>query len=175
MGANDDYTNKQQHELVFEDDRIYKHQVCRINYTTYDMRRSQDCINVRTHPDVMVLSPHNDKHPYQYARALSIYHGYVYHPSLGEESTAVDFVFVRWYERDSTYPAGWVHRHLHRLAFVPESEGCFGFLDPREIIRAVHLIPAFSAGRTRDYLAASPIARPSSDEDEDWTYFYVNW
>jgi hypothetical protein len=48
----------------------------------------------------------------------------------------------------------------------------FGFLDPNLVVRGVHLIPAFYHGRTEEYLAPS-IARPLSDEDTDWVYFYI--
>src|SRR4051794_2377362 len=60
--------------------RIYRHKVLRVNYTTYDMRRAQDSINPRTHPDILLLS-HDDldqeeeeRHPYWYARVIGIFH-----------------------------------------------------------------------------------------------------
>lgn len=60
--------------------RLFRHLRLGINYTTYDMRRSYDSLNPTTHPDVMVLSTHQqdiaDAHPYRYARILGIYHAY---------------------------------------------------------------------------------------------------
>lgn len=55
-------------------------------------------------------------------------------------------------------------------------DGAFGFLDPSDIIRGVHLIPAFAHGTSSCYLGPS-IAREFSDEelgDMDWNFFYVN-
>jgi len=59
--------------VTFLNNRIYSHKVLRVNYTTYDMRREQDSLNPRTHPDIMVLSQepkmHEDgtpEHPYWY-------------------------------------------------------------------------------------------------------------
>ena len=37
-------------------DRIYRHKVLRVNYTTYNVHRDQDSLNPRTHGDIMVLS-----------------------------------------------------------------------------------------------------------------------
>ncbi|EJF55943.1 hypothetical protein DICSQDRAFT_72416 [Dichomitus squalens LYAD-421 SS1] len=47
--------------IHFMADRIYHHWRVRINYTTYDMQRSQDVINSCSHPDIMVLH-HDDEH-----------------------------------------------------------------------------------------------------------------
>ncbi|TFY50777.1 hypothetical protein EVJ58_g10894, partial [Rhodofomes roseus] len=38
--------------LAIAKDRMYLHKVLRVNYTTYDMRRGQDSINPRTHPNI---------------------------------------------------------------------------------------------------------------------------
>ena len=142
------------------------------------MRRAQDSINPRTHPDIMVLS-HDDSegqeepHPYWYARIIGIYHADVrYKNRFGR----MDFLWVRWLGRDLSYKAGWKARRLPRVGFVPDDtpdSGAFGFLDPAVVIHAVHLIPAFSEGKTAELLKPS-IARRESDNDEDWQYFYVN-
>ena len=50
----------------------------------------------------------------------------------------------------------------------------FGFLDPKEVIRGVHLIPTFHHGRTTTLLPPSITARVPSEKDEDWYYYYVN-
>ena len=49
----------------------------------------------------------------------------------------------------------------------------FGFLDPQHVIRGVHLIPAFSYGRTGDLLQQNSIARSTSEQGEDWKFYYV--
>jgi hypothetical protein len=183
-GIDGDFTYSQRNELVIDDDgRMYQHKVLRINFTTYDMRRSQDRVNYKSQPDVMVLSSEGDEHPFTYARVIGIYHANVRHPILGQHSTRMDFLHVRWFQVDASYKAGWLHRRLHRVAFIPEDDSAFGFLDPREVIRAVHLIPAFSGGSTDEYMPPSAIARVTKSwsggyklaKDDDWSYFYVNW
>ena len=70
---------------------------------------------------------------------------------------------------------GWNAKHLHRIGFVDGADkAAFGFLDPKEVIRGIHLVPAFHYGWTRDLLPPSCIARPGRDNDEDWQFFYVN-
>ncbi|KAF7293674.1 hypothetical protein MIND_01147400 [Mycena indigotica] len=54
-----------------------------------------------------------------------------------------------------------------------QSEIAFGFLDPQVVVRGCHLIPAFSHGRTTEYLPKS-IARPEAASDQDWRFYYVN-
>lgn len=83
------------------------------------------------------------------------------------------FLWVRWFGRDLTYRAGWAARRLHHVGFVdgldPEA---FGFLDPSEVIRGVHMIPGFAHGHTWGSLGPS-IARKVPENDRDWTFYYV--
>ena len=160
---------------------MYRHRVVRVNYTTYDNRREQDTINSRTRPDIMVLSSEDgeDGHPYWYARVLDIFHARVLHTgkdSKSSESHRMEFIFVRWFGRDTSRPGGWAAHRLHRIGFIAndaESNG-FGFVNPAHILRAVHLIPAFAHLETTDLLEPSKVARPWSDDDDDWRYYYVN-
>jgi hypothetical protein len=81
------------------------------------MRRAQDSVHpsVTGHGDVMVLSPENeddniDPHPYWYARVLGIYHANVRHTgptSKSREPKKMEFLFVRWFGRDSDPKPGW--------------------------------------------------------------------
>ena len=161
--------------------RIYAHKVLRINFTTYDMRRCQDSINPRNHPDIMLHAPTNDpsNHPYWYARVIGVFHALVSrrsHLGIGPPTPPrnVEFVWVRWFTLDTTAPGGFETRRLHRIKFIShEDENLFGFIDPNDIIRAVHLIGAFAFGRTKELLPRS-IARQKSEKDEDWKYYYVN-
>ena len=165
---------------------IYRHKVLRINYTTYDLRRAQDSLNPRIpgHGDVMVLSPENedenmDPHPYWYARILGIYHANVRY--IGKTSTVshdpqrMEFLFVRWFGCELTPKPGWKAKRLTSLGFVPgNDEGAFGFIDPAQVIRSVHLIPAFAWGHTDEYLSGqSVIARGVDKPDDDWQFYYV--
>ncbi|KAG6905246.1 hypothetical protein DXG01_003988 [Tephrocybe rancida] len=57
------------HYVHLKHDRLYKHNIMRVNYTTYDIRRGEDIIHVNTsHCNVMVLNPFfnkdNGQHPF---------------------------------------------------------------------------------------------------------------
>ncbi|KAG0691971.1 hypothetical protein DFH29DRAFT_818501 [Suillus ampliporus] len=130
----------------------------------------------------MVLSHEDDEansHPYWYARIIGAFHALVYYcDPAGNPSSydpvQVDFAWVRWFGRDLSHHSGWKAKRLHRLGFIPsEDPGAFVFIDPKNIIRGIHLIPAFAFGHTSEYLSPSIIRHPS-DNDEDWTYFYLN-
>lgn len=177
------FTTSERSTIIIENDLIYRHKILRINYTTYDLRRAQDSLNPRIpgHADVMVLSPENedeneDPHPYWYARILGIYHTNIRH--IGSSSTSpepqkINFLFVRWFGRDPDPKPGWKANRLIRLGFVPGNDGsAFGFLDPSQVIRPVHLIPAFKWGCVTKYLPHSPIARVIKDPDSDWQLYY---
>jgi hypothetical protein len=164
--------------LKLVNDRIYRHKVLRINYTTYNVRRSQDSLNPRTHGDIMVLSQDDsDSHPYWYARIVGIFHAMVVKTgpkSKSREPKKMEFLFVRWFGLDDEEIGGWKAKNLHQIGFVKDdSDAAFGFVDPADVVRAVHLIPRFAQGRTKDMLGPS-IARSLLDKDEDWVRYYVN-
>jgi hypothetical protein len=73
------------------------------------------------------------------------------------------------------HPGGWRFKRPHRLGFLDASEpdrGAFGFLDPAEVIRTVHLSPAFHDGCTSRLLVPS-VARLFDGEDhKDYAYYY---
>ncbi|THU99539.1 hypothetical protein K435DRAFT_794881 [Dendrothele bispora CBS 962.96] len=115
-GKTENITIEERDLIRLKHDRIYSHKVLRINYTTYDMRRSQDCINPRTHADVMVHSSDPEFH----------------------------------------------------------IECAFGFIDPNDVVRAVHLIPAFHFGKTKSFMGPSNLGRRQSDNHEDWAKYYVS-
>lgn len=158
--------------------KIYKHKNFRINYTTYDLRRSQDCVNPRSEaPDIMVLAHEDSDHPYWYARVLGVFHANICHSGLRSRDPSpqhIEFLFIRWFGRDLTTRTGWNAHRLPRIGFIDADEpGAFAFLDPRHVVRAIHTIPAFAHGRTDEYLRPS-IARHPRECDEDWVYYYVN-
>jgi len=182
-----DFTPVDRRAVLITNNTIYRHKVLRINYTTYDLRRAQDSINPRIpgHGDIMVLSPENedeneDPHPYWYARILGIYHVNVRYigtnSTVSREPQRMEFLFVRWFGRDLTPRPGWKAKRLIRLGFVPgNDEGAFGFIDLAQVIRSVHLIPAFAWGHTNKYLSGqqSVIARGVNEPDDDWQLYYV--
>lgn len=147
------------------------HRTLRVNYTTYDVRRAQDSLNPRTHADVMVLSQEDqddsDGHPYWYARLLGIFHVDVQHVgahSADSTTQRMEFAWVRWLGADPGHKDGWEAKRLRRIGFVPGEDG-FGFIDPLDIIRAVHLIPAFAHGRTTKLLPPSAVRQHAFIKD----------
>ncbi|KAI0647705.1 hypothetical protein C8Q79DRAFT_999321 [Trametes meyenii] len=149
--------------LVIEHERIYSHQLLRINYTTYDVRRGQDLINPSTEPnedsDANTAGEYKLPHMFWYAQVLGIYHANV-----------VD----RQPREDGSLEAAPQRMEFLFVGFVPDTDpDAFGFVDPSDIVRACHLIPAFAEGRTSRLLGYSKIARPSGESD-DWERFYVN-
>ena len=181
-----DFTPSDCHSIIFDNNIIYCHKVLHVNYTTYDMRRAQDSLNPRVpgHGNIMVLSPkneeeNNDPHPYWYTRIIGIFHANIHH--IGPKSTSrepiqtrMDFLFVRWFGRDSDPQPGWKSRRLIQLGFVPGNDGsAFGFLDPNQVICGIHLIPAFHWGQVTKYLPWLPIARENDNPDHDWQLFYI--
>ncbi|KAF9237475.1 hypothetical protein BU15DRAFT_76019 [Melanogaster broomeanus] len=133
-------------QVLFKNDRIYRHNLIRINYTTYDVRRAQDVVNPTTeHRDIMLLSD-RDSHRFCYARVLGIYHANVIYSGPGSQDyqpRRLEFLWVRWFE----LVAPTSQMALDCIRFVPMvDEDAFGFVDPNDVLRSCHLIPRFAEG-----------------------------
>jgi len=180
------YDDDDYDRLEIVNETLYRHKVIRINYTTYDLRRGQDSVNPRTHPDIMLLSREDDEgatHPYCYARVVGIFHVDVkYHgpaETLPQPAQRMEILWVRWFDYDSTYAAGWQARRLHRIRYVETFSRYeqFGFVDPLDVIRGVHIIPAFARGSTSRFLGPSlsrSFKEDGIENDQDYAYYYVN-
>ncbi|KAL0057177.1 hypothetical protein AAF712_016187 [Marasmius tenuissimus] len=189
-----EYTNNERAQLTFTNDAIYAHKTIRFNFNTYDRQRDQDSVNTRLHPDVYTLSPEvvgsEDKHPYQYAQVIGSFHAHVcIEPTLSTKKVPitkhVEFLWVRWYQVDRNYRAGFRARRLYRIYFPPpEDTNAFGFLDPADVVRGAHIIPAFAHGSsdTGNRLPITSLARQLLSlnsngkrelEEEDWKFYYV--
>jgi hypothetical protein len=167
-------------KILFKHDRMYEHSLVRINYTTYDIRRSQDVINTSTtNCNIMVLAnPDNDaegnfKHIYRYARVLGVYHVdavYVGPEMLDYQPIHMEFLWVRWY-RDVGI-GSWKALKLDRVRFPSlRAEDAFDFIDPADVLRSCHIIPRFVQGRLHvDGKGISLSARDSSD----WKEYYID-
>jgi hypothetical protein len=111
-----EYTEDDRDTVIISNNHLYRHKVLRVNYTTYDLRRSQDSINPCTHPNIMLLSHDNEPHPYYYARVIGIFHVDVIHTgplSKSPHNQRVDFLFIRWFGLDLDHNAGWIAQRLH--------------------------------------------------------------
>src|ERR1700722_3457156 len=99
---------QERNSVFLQNDRIYRHQLARFNYTTYNVRRAQDVTNPRTsHCDIMLLAKRNEEngsepdHPFMYARVLGIYHANVIYTGEGMvdyQARRVEFLWIRWFE-----------------------------------------------------------------------------
>ena len=167
------FTNSERDSVYIHGNRLQQRYTMTVYYTTYDLRRQADKINMRGRPYVMALSRSGSSHPYLYARVLGIYRVRVLHPSLAELMD-MDVLWVRWLEVDRRHRAGWKAKRLYRVRFVPShEEGAFGFLDPMDVIRGAHLIPGFN----NDYIVDSsedPISQWDYAPEVNWKNYYVN-
>ncbi|KAG9110206.1 hypothetical protein FRC07_008220, partial [Ceratobasidium sp. 392] len=160
----EDEQPRAEHELArvhFQHDRIYSHQTFKIHYTTYDARRAQDTINPSTQKR-FVMVPSNSygiggigAHWFWYARVIGIYHANVSYS--GSRSRRMDFLWVRWLCRMTDVEGGWDQCQLDQVGYFSDSEEshAFDFVDPADVIRAVHLIPRFAGGQTVSYLEST--------------------
>jgi hypothetical protein len=160
---------------------MYRHNLMRVNYTTYDVQRSQDNINASTpRHDVMVLANPDDdtsacSRPFRYARVLGVYHVnaiYVGPGMVDYQPHRMEFLWVRWYRTVDALATGRKGRMLDRLQFLPMTDDeTFGFLDPSDVLRGCHIIPVFSKGKLHsDGKGLSRCAQDSTD----WVEYYVN-
>lgn len=147
-----------------------------VRYTTYDLRREYDTINPRTHPDIMVLSGETrPRHPYWYARVLGIYHMDVWLNIEGPiQKHHIEVLYVRWMAPLTDHQSGMSYARLPKVAFVEDSDrDAFGFLDPGQVIRSAHLIPAFVSHRGTTSLRYGKSFARQSGELDDWEAYYV--
>ncbi|KAK0492585.1 hypothetical protein EDD18DRAFT_1108960 [Armillaria luteobubalina] len=163
IDLDDEITAEQLSCLHINNDRIFRHKILRINYTTYDVRRDQDSINPRTRSDIMVLA--NDleaetTHPYSYGSFMLT------------SATMTHMVTVTM--RIDSHRSGFAAKRPHHVGFVDGRDpGAFGFLDPDDIIWAVHLLPVYRLGQTAEFLPPS-IARRPEENDQDYERYSVD-
>lgn len=177
--------------LSFKHNRMYTHNILRVNYTTYDVRRAQDTINPRTtHCNALFLAENGDNpgtfgnHPFLYGQILGIYHVNVIYSGPGMldyRPRRVEFLSVRWFEL--LEPLGsWASWTLDHLRFPDMSgDGAFSFVDPANIVRGCHIIPRFVAGLCwpKDQSHCEPLAIRSARAfkqrgSDDWKEYCVN-
>jgi len=181
-GEGADDNNISHDSILFKHDRIYRHSLLRINYTAYDVRRSQDVVHTSTsHCNIMMLAASSSNnadaspsHPFCYAQVLGIYHANIVYVGPGMvdyQPQCFEFLWVRWYKVMEKVPAGWTARRLDRIRFPPlAKDDSFGFVDPSDVLRGCHIMPRFSKGQLHsDGKGLSKRAGDSSD----WAEYYV--
>ncbi|KIJ23742.1 hypothetical protein M422DRAFT_195539 [Sphaerobolus stellatus SS14] len=176
-----DITQAQRNMVLIRQRVLYRHQTCRINFTTYDMQRSQDSINPSTsHRDIMLHAGDDPAshgyHPYWYARVLGVFHCTARLNDSLQDWTDIPFLWIRWFGRSDHQVRGPINRQfLDQIGFVTKADNTdqFGFIDPAKVIRACHLIPAFNYGEL-DLLQPGSVGRNTKDGDLDYVHYYVN-
>lgn len=174
-------TNQDMLNLEIKNDgKIFRHRTLRVNYTTYDLQRRSDVINVRTRPDIMVLAPEGDRtHPYWYGRVIDIFTVPIHYkgtrPIIGERKQDIEMIWVRWFQQDNShdYQDGWAHLRLPRLSFIPPEEPtAHSLIAPEDVLRACHIIPAFAHG----FMDPQPLEDLHATRflQRDWNFYYVN-
>jgi hypothetical protein len=104
--------------IYFHKNRMYQHNILQINYTTYDVRQSQDILNPKTnHCDILLVSSEPQPqesitHQYQYAKIIGIYHvNMIYSdPTTHQYCTqCMEFLWVRHFNvvENATVERGW--------------------------------------------------------------------
>ncbi|KAF8156767.1 hypothetical protein B0H34DRAFT_789464 [Crassisporium funariophilum] len=164
----EDYTDEDRNSVRFVGEKIYSVQTCRLYYTTYDLQRDSDTVNPQTHPNITHGSPEVEEgaEPYWYARVIG-----------ARGVRRMDFLWVRWLGKEHRYDSGSRRALLPKIGFVESTdEFAFSFVDPANVVRGCHLIPAFHEGRTVNLLPVpQSVSRCLNPGDvDDWVNFYVN-
>ena len=143
------------------------------------MREDQDKIYQQRFPDVMVLSD-DQEHPYLYGRVLDFFHVIAMNdgPSTllqDNGSATLQMAWVCWFKLNIPVgPSGFHSLRYPSVSFGESNDPeAFGLVHPEEIIRAIHLIPAFKSGCTAEYLEGPTKGRPESEHD-DWRHYNIN-
>lgn len=109
--------------------------------------------------------------------------------SSDTELQRLDILWVRGLVVEATAPGGFAAKQLTRVAFVPDNVesdlGQYAFLDPADVIRGAHIIPAFAHGRISSVPPVGPLGSMNVKADRherdaankveyDFRYYYIN-
>jgi hypothetical protein len=162
--------------VLLKNDCIYLHKLIRFHFTSYDVRRGTDIVNPGTSRcDVMLLADDTEgsvispnAHHFLYARVLGAYHVNVIYTGPGMrdfEARRFDFLWVRWFE---IVNPGLSTSKLDSVRFPPMKKNfSFGFVDPKDVLRGCHILPAFAQGkRQKDGIGISCCAKDGKDYNQ---------
>jgi hypothetical protein len=165
--------------VFLRNDCIYHHKLLRFHYTTYDVQRGTDIVNAGTSRcNIMLLADNADgpssSHHFLYARVLGAYHANVIYAGPGmQDYTArhLDFLWVRWFEVVNPTSSGWSNSTLDLVHFPPmHQNSSFGFVDPSDVLRGCHILPAFAKGKRH----ANEIGMSRCAKDgKDYNLYYI--
>jgi hypothetical protein len=173
------------HGVLFKNDCMYSHKIMRINYTTYNIRRSQDVVHPGTaHCNIMVLSSEDSEEQndnsgvtpdFLYGEVLGIYHVNVIYRGPGMQDyrpRRIEFLWVRWYEPVESAPLTWNKFKLERLRFPSiTEEGALSFIDPSDVVRTCHIVPRLAGEKSREWEGAMSLIAKNK---RDYCMYYVN-
>ena len=165
--------------VFLKNDRIYHHKLTRFHFTTYDVRRGTDIINPgNSRCNIMLLADNaegsSNSHPSLYACVLGTYHANVIYTGPGMHdynARRLDFLWVRWFEVVDPESSGWGNSKLDCVRFPPmNGDNAFGFVDPKDVLRRCHIMPAFAKGKRHlDGVGISCCAK----DGQDYHRYYV--
>ena len=130
----------------------------------------------------MVLSDDDDAkfHPYWYAHVIGVFHAMVHLNSPHAKACpmrCMEFLWVRWYGIDcnsDTMKSAFEAKCMYQIGFLDgNSDEVFGFIDPSDVLQAVHLIPSFAGGCISE-IGILPMAHHPEEDNQDYIHYYVN-
>jgi len=194
-----EFSAEDHRNIYFDKNRVYEHSKFRIHYTTYDVQREQDVINLRTHSDIMLLGDIDSSdsttghttHLYRYAQVLGIFHVYERHRAMTStawsEKQQIEILWVHWFRINSSQASGWTAARLPAVTFImddADGTNSYGFMNPQDVICSAHIIPAFDSDDIgTDFLDDSTrrsVAHSHKENEEsgrenfDYGCYYVN-
>ncbi|KAF7324097.1 hypothetical protein MKEN_00632100 [Mycena kentingensis (nom. inval.)] len=127
----------------------------------------------------LLTSATPDVHPYWYAQVLRVFNATVFEIKPSGDLTRsrrVEFLWVRWMGDEPGYRSSVAAGRLPKVGFVNDTDPyAFGFLDPKQVIRAAHLIPEFASGKTHGLLdTLQPTLARLAGEGADYQAFYID-
>ena len=82
-----------------------------------------------------------------------------------------DFLWVRWFSVVDPASSGWNSLTLDAVSFPPMNrDDSFGFVDPQDVLRGCHILPAFAKGK--QHADGVSISRSAKD-GRDYKLYYV--
>ena len=181
LGSSADPDETARDFVFLKGDCIYHHKLLRFNFTTYAVRRGTDVVKPGSFRcNIMLLSADcasdstSDSHHFLYARVLGAYHANVVYTGPGMRDykpRRFDFLWVRWYEDIDPGSSGWCNSSLDSVRFPPlNDDESFGFVDPVDVLRGCHIIPAFSSGKRQE--TRIDVSRCAKDS-KDYKRYYI--